>query len=455
LSKVIVFCIDGATFPLVKMLAMESAFMNVLYTTKRMGPLEVPLPASTSTGFPTFFTGKNLGKLGALSEHDLKNEPMFSTDYVQRTFLNGLSAVKGDALWDILDKEGMKTISFNVPVTYPAKEIDGIMISSFDTTGNAWSQPLDFAKELSDYWKPNDEITSTNDGDTARFWEDRLGKEINIASNLINEFEWDLALITFLQLDRIKHKVMGRYYSQYSARVLLERMYIKVFKAVVEVLQSAYNKYGIENVEFFIMSDHGFHITEKHFSINSFLYNKGWLKVNENADALIKNYPDAISTKAIDMEKTKVWTSGQGLVTINDHRFAGVVDDPDFVDEVKIALEGYQDPLSEINPIMEIRTKDEEWSGNINFMPDLICVPTMGFDIHTPNISRHVIIRNKPRENSPEGSYHYHNNGFYATSYRSTGQKSAHLLDLPPTILEALDVKIPKDFDGVPLPKSL
>ena len=63
--------------------------------------------------------------------------------------------------------------------------------------------------------------------------------------------------------------------------------------------------------------------------------------------------------------------------------------------------------------------------------------------------------KNMPALNSPEGSYHYYNNGYYATSFRSGGIKSEHLLDIPPTILEALDVKIPKDFDGKPLPKSL
>ena len=146
--------------------------------------------------------------------------------------------------------------------------------------------------------------------------------------------------------------MMGRYYSNYSCRVLLERMYIKVFKGVIETLRKAYEKYGRENVEFFIMSDHGFHITEKHLSINYLFYQKGWLKLkNPNADGLIKNYPDALSTKGIDMEKTKVWTSGQGLVTINDDRFGGVVDDPNFVNEVKTVLEGYQDILTEIHPI--------------------------------------------------------------------------------------------------------
>jgi len=430
--KVIVFCIDGCTFPFVNQLVMDSAFMNSVCTSSRYGPLEVPVPASTSVGF------------------------IFSNDYVQRSFLNGLKAVKGDALWDIVDKEDMKTISFNVPITYPAKEINGVMVSSFDSVGSMWTHPLEMANELKSFWEPTSEITSTNDGEVSKFWEDKLDNETEIASGLVTNFEWDLALIAFLQLDRIKHKMLARYYSDYAARVLIERMYIKIFRSVVNVLRKAYEKYGRENVTYFIMSDHGFHITEKHLSLNSLFYKKGWLKINNPAgEAVMNEYPDVLVSRNIDIKNTKVWTSGQGLVTINDERFSGVVDDPNFVDEVKQLIEDYTDPLSGIHIAKEVRTKEEEWSGDTLYMPDLVCVPTLGFELHTPNISSIPLRRNEPKLHSPEGSYHYYNNGFYATDFRDTGRHNANIYELAPTILEALGIKIPADMDSAPLPKSL
>ena len=453
--KTIVFCIDGCTFPFVEQLAMDSAFMNLVCSSTRYGPLEVPVPASTSVGFPTFFTGRNLGKIGAFQDHDL-GDKIFGEDYIQRAFLNGLKAVKGDALWDIVNREDMETISFNVPITYPAKEINGVMISSFDSVGNMWTHPIKMAQELKKFWEPTSEIQSVNDGEVAKFWEDRLQQETEIASGLVTNFDWDLSIIAFLQLDRVKHKMLARYYSDYSARVLIERMYIKIFKSVVTVLGKAYEKYGKENVTFFIMSDHGFHITEKHLGINCLFYKKGWLKVNNPAgEKVIDNYPEPLVSRNIDMEKTKVWTSGQGLVTINDERFTGVVDDPNFVDEVKLYLEEFTDPLTDINVVKEVRTKEEEWSGDTLYMPDLVCVPTLGFELHTPNISTITMRRNTPKITSPEGSYHYYNNGFYATDFRSTAKHSANIYELAPTILEALGIKIPADMDSAPLPKSL
>jgi len=325
MSKVLVFCLDGCTYDVVQ--NIESDFFKWLMENSRWGRLEVEVPPGTSIDFPVFFTGKNPAKIGNFIARK-KNQ-------VVESFAMGLRGIRGDALWDILDREEMKTISYNLPVTYPAKSINGIMISSFDSTGEDWVTPSGLKSQIVKLWRPENDLPDNKYLSGEEFFNfllDRLECELAIAKGLLANFEWDLALIGFLQLDRIQHQFLNG--PKYLCRVYVEEMYKQVGRACQILWETAKGK--AEDVQIFVVCDHGMRPTNSGFYINSWLHRNKLLSLPSTAARALEIYNDSkVNLEDIDFRRSKAWTCGLGGIVINDVKMGGLVESREREDILK------------------------------------------------------------------------------------------------------------------------
>jgi predicted AlkP superfamily phosphohydrolase/phosphomutase len=69
-------------------------------------------------------TGTNPGKHGVYGFLDLK-----PSSY--KVYFPNATHVKGETLWDVLGRKGKRSVVLNVPSTYPAREINGVLVSGF------------------------------------------------------------------------------------------------------------------------------------------------------------------------------------------------------------------------------------------------------------------------------------------------------------------------------------
>ena len=86
------------------------------------GELASTLPPVSATAWSSFMTGKNTGKHGIY-------------DFLQpregsyRFHLINSYTRRGKALWEILSEQGKRVVVINVPITYPSKPVNGVLIS--------------------------------------------------------------------------------------------------------------------------------------------------------------------------------------------------------------------------------------------------------------------------------------------------------------------------------------
>jgi len=438
MTKVLVFGLDGATFSVIKEVARDNIFFSKLFEECRYGELEVPLPATTSIGWPAFFTGKNPGKTG--------NYMINQKNSLVDSFSAGSRLIKGDCLWDILDREGLKSVIFNIPLTYPVKPINGVMISSFDSTGGNWCYPEQIKSQISQFWRP-EEFLSQNDEQFFSYFIRRLMNEEIIAQNLLLQSDWDCAIIGFLELDRIQHRFLNS--DDPLRKIYLKQIYDSVGRTCMNIWKSVQENIK-EDVKIFVVCDHGMRRTNSGFYMNSYFYRRGLLSLNNSIRRIINVYIDGgVILPKINFSKTKLWTIGLGGIVANDDRIDGLLSTSErreLLKKISNELINFVDPISQNHVFKDFKWREKLWKGKyLKWMPDMLAIPADGFEIHWTSVTGGLM---RTHDNYAD---HNHKDGFYATNTRSAEERTAHSLEMAPTILDVLGIKIPNDFDMKPL----
>ena len=130
MSKVCVIGLDGATFNVVDYLIGLRRLPNFsrLIDEGSRATLMSTRPPLTPAAWASFYTGTNPGKHGVVD---------FFRCSPGTYGLAPVSAqsVSGYPVWSIASDHGKRVCVYNVPLTYPAMPVNGIMISGMDAPG--------------------------------------------------------------------------------------------------------------------------------------------------------------------------------------------------------------------------------------------------------------------------------------------------------------------------------
>jgi len=125
-TRTCVIGLDGVPYSLLLELAERGTMPSLadLLKAGHLHRMKASLPEISSVSWTDFMTGTNSGEHGIFGFTDLK-----PGSYALR-FPNFLYA-KRETIWDILGKKVKKSIVLNQPSTYPARPLNGIMVSGF------------------------------------------------------------------------------------------------------------------------------------------------------------------------------------------------------------------------------------------------------------------------------------------------------------------------------------
>ena len=125
-GKAVGLGIDGMPYTLALNYA-ERGVMPRLAEVLREGSLrqmDTSYPEVSSVAWTSFMTGVNPAKHGIYGFLELKPG---TYEY----FFPDANFVKSPTLWDIAAKNGKKSVVINVPSTYPAKPVNGMLVAGF------------------------------------------------------------------------------------------------------------------------------------------------------------------------------------------------------------------------------------------------------------------------------------------------------------------------------------
>lgn len=496
-KKTLMLGIDAACWEYIDPLIKGGRLPNLeqLISEGISGYLRSTIPPITSVAWYSLITGVNPGKHGI---YDWGNKKTNSMEFTPVTATRG----SGVPFWTYLNKSGVRVGLFNVPMIYPAKEINGFMVTGLPDTPQFNEKtffPTDLYHDLKDrfcgfYVDDMLNILKQN-GIEDYFLCYKKVNELNtrIAIDLIKKYDVDIFLTNYLISDHLNHFAQDFSY--------VERAYEDVDSQL-----GAFRKY-FPDANFIIFSDHGSRRIHKTFLINKWLYEKGFLILDkkkyreltindlENVIAYVlqkkfvatglveklirkamryttiilkpliwkrmwavleKRYPELtdifLNKDDCDLSKTTAFCSVVGNIYFNKTNKGDAIIDTLKAELSKIRIEGSDRKLfSEVN-----RSSELYYGDKIADAPDILTYcgdSEYDLDINVYNFAK-----------NPEGLLRLQRSlggagdhtkmgilimsGYGFVKMPAEDRINASIMDVVPTLFALYDVPLSKDFDG-------
>ena len=284
--RTVIFGVDGLTFRILHPLIERGDLPNF----QRLGQrgceavLESKYPPVTPAAWTSLSTGLKPAKHGVYDfwEYEEAQQPGAARKSRVQTHRKG-----GKAIWNILSEYGKRVLVINVPLTYPAETVNGIMVSGYMTPSmnSDFTYPTTFKEELfrtvPDY-EIDVNLKSIFRGDMVE-GKKRLvdallhmtERRMDLTMHLLQEKPWDFCYVAFVGADRLQH-AMWQEISSLDARAT------EYYRLLDHSLGRILDQLGPDD-SLFVISDHGFQGVSTTFDINEFLLSRDLLRVSSNA----------------------------------------------------------------------------------------------------------------------------------------------------------------------------
>jgi predicted AlkP superfamily phosphohydrolase/phosphomutase len=435
-KRVLVIGLDGVPFSLLRGLLAEGKLPHLAELVKsgsfkRMNSVH---PCVSSVAWATYMTGKNPGKHNIYGFVDRFPESM-------EVFIPTSRDMAGKTLWEILSQAGKRVIVINVPVTFPPREVNGILISGFlCPTIDKISHPREVAGVLKEMGYRIDVDAWQARRDLDRFLEDlhlTLDKRVEAMFHFLEGEKWDFFQLHIMETDRLNHFLYGLWEEgnpQYAPE------FIKYYQKIDDFL-GRIGAWLDGDTRFIVLSDHGFCGMKKEVYLNHWLQREGWLKFQGEAPKSVKDIH----------QDTKVYSLIPGRIYVNlaGRESSGSVGFPDEYErvreEVGEALLGMSDPESGERIIEKVIKREDLYHGpHYNEAPDLVAIPRNGYDLKG-NLDKKELTYKGPLV----GMHTYDDAFLYVRDLEvRRGDNQFGVMDVMPTILKLMGVPLPEDLDG-------
>jgi predicted AlkP superfamily phosphohydrolase/phosphomutase len=503
MSKLLVIGLDGGSYDILLPLMAQGHMpqLSALLAQSSWGRLASTIPPFTAAAWSTFATGRNPGQHGVLS---FQKRDRFHYHAPITGYINGRQLT--NTLWEIISRAGKRVVVVNVPVSYPPRAVNGIMITGMMTPPNVpnFTYPPELAAELPGYRIDVDFIRT---GDEFRQHNFPTKKEMladiqavtqirtQTCLRLIKEEEWDFFMTVYTGTDRLFHF----FWDDLTAMLLAGQpelvdpeihvgllAYFTQLDAAIGNLVAASGP----DTRLLLMSDHGFGPSpSRRFYVNVWLEQMGLLQPKKTQPktglsywrlrvgrtqllkAVLRRLLSAQAQERLskiargDMQNSDIeWVEtrayfvpvyfhicGIELNTAGNHS-QGIIDTEEVYEAVReqiiSAAQHVCDPVSGEAVIQAAYRREEIYSGPYTAeFPDIILVLNpdyfgMGSLAGSQLVEAHESLR--PGEHRADGIFAAHGPAVHPQA----DLPGLQLADVAATILYLLDVPVPTSFDG-------
>ena len=272
------------------------------------GRLMSTVPPITVPAWMAMMTSQDPGMLGI---YGFRNR---ATHAYEDTFTVNAAHVKAPTVWNLLSRQRLRSIVMGVPLTYPPKPLNGVLVGCFLTPDNnaAFTYPPEFQSRLNslaggEYIIDVKEFRNDNKRETLAQIEVMTERRFNAFRNTVAQEDWDFAMMVEMGPDRLHH-AFWRYFDPEH------RLYVKG-NEFEDVVHKYYLRMDTEigrtvdalpsGTSVIVVSDHGAKRMVGAVCINEFLMREGYLT--------LKSYPSAptrLKPDMVDWSRTTAWGDG-------------------------------------------------------------------------------------------------------------------------------------------------
>ena len=428
-QKVIVLGIDGVPCSLLRRFAAEGIMPHLadLGAKGTLTEMTASIPEVSSTSWSTFMTGVNPGRHGIYGFMELQKG-----SYKWR-FPNSTD-VRSETLWDIAGKHNRKSVVLNVPSTYPAREINGILTAGFVALD---LKKATYPESAYDYLKSIDYIMDVN-AQKAKESLEALASEIDktfetrkkAISHFLNTDDWSLFIGVITETDRLHHYLWVALEDESHPQ---HDFFINFYRKLDAFIGEMYQKVK-DNMPFIMLSDHGFTTIKKEIYLNTWLKEQGYLKFRKETPDSMEDMHE--QSKAFVLDPSRIYIHLKGKYP------SGSVDPRDYETiRNKLKDELVSLTVNDEKVIKDVLFKEEIYSGNlVEEAPDLVALAHEGYDLKGALNKPHVF-----GNGFLTGGHTRENALFYIN--RDITAKDINIIDVGPTIISLLGIE-ESNFDG-------
>lgn len=484
--RLLIIGLDGATFDVLGPMMDRGLMPNLraLVASGCAGPLASTKPPITPAAWTTFMTGKGPGRHGIIDF--LRYDPA-----ADRLSFNNHIEIREKTIWEILSEKGVRVGSINVPMTYPPREVNGFMISGFDTPSVDldFTFPRDLKDEIlrryPDYTHEKKWARKALGGDklfreNLEYINQSFDRGCELARFCGDRYGWDVMMVLFKLVDNLQHKTW-RYLDPRTAPSFPRRAewtaqcFARLDHAIGQLADLARSR----DATILMMSDHGHGSLEGKAQPNLLLAQWGYLSLRSRLARartrgtimlnrlLGRKNGFTVASHALDGELAVDWSRTQACVlhagiygflylNLRGRQKRGIVEPHEYDrvrDEIREMLlsarcRDAQGRQIEIFP--EVHRSEELYGCDRSehpWLPDLLLVPAAGLAV-VKKIRGFSPVRWMPLRRM-EGTHRV--DGIFVASgpgVRAGERVRAGIADVAPTILAGLGLPVPADMEG-------
>jgi predicted AlkP superfamily phosphohydrolase/phosphomutase len=324
------------------------------------------IPEVSSVAWSSVITGVNPGEHGVFGFTDV------APGTYRMTFPN-FGNLKAKPFWE--RKDCGRSAVINVPTTFPAREMNGVLIAGFvalDLERATFPRSLVPTLQEMDYRVDVDSQKAHKSLDFfLRDLDKTLQARIDVYRHLWHKEDWETFVLVFTGTDRLAHFLWDAYEDETHKH---HEAFVNHFQQIDQVIGEIAQELRQDDV-LIMLSDHGFERLKRNVYVNYLLREEGFLSFKMGASPSLKTIAD--NTKAFALDPGRIYVHlkekyPQGSVKAEE-RETVINDLIAFFDSV--SLEGEK-------VIKHIYRGEELYAGSqLNRAPDLVLLSRSGYNL--------------------------------------------------------------------------
>ncbi len=432
-KKVAIIGLDGVPFSLLEYLFDSGLMPNLADLAKHgtFSKMTTSLPAVSSVAWSSFMTGNNPGEHGIFGFTELKRDEITLR-------LPSFDDIRRPAIWHICD--GLNSIVVNLPFTYPARPLRGVLISG--VVAPIFERAV-YPQSLVDW------LRSTNyrtDVDTirARYDTEILFRDLFNTMNtheevmfaLMSRQPWDLFIGVITGTDRLHHFLFDACIDSSHPR---HRDCIDYYRRIDHFFGQLRQKVGA-GTKLIVLSDHGFTSLKTCVQLNYVLKTLGYLRYTRTDPQSINDvHADSM---AFALDPTRLYINSRERFkkgALNAHAASEVRarlrEDLKRLHVSDVGIRDGADAQDNAPLFADVLFKEEIYHGDcLDIAPDLVVIPTRGYDVKAS------VGANAPTNGDIFTGMHTHDDAFLIISEASSAERlpEVGISDVAGLIIDAL-----------------
>ncbi len=438
--RMVVLAIDGTPYSLLRRLMEEGVMPNYARlvgngTFTRMYSTQ---PTVSSVAWTAFMCGKDPGGTNIFGFTDL-----FPGSY--QLDIPDSTRIKSKLIWEHLSDAGKRSITMGVPISYPTRPINGVMVGCFlsPKLDKAVHPPeyLELLKRI-DYRLDTDAWLARDD--LHKFWAELnvvFDRRRDTMLHFIDHEEWDVLMFHFMETDRMMHFMIDQFEKgeePWAGR------FREFFGRIDQLIGDIEMRITGED-ELMILSDHGFCPLKYEVYPNRVLYEEGLLKFKSWPPKSIMDIDEG--SRAFVMDPARIYVNVKGrypMGTVEPEARARVADEV-----AQLLTENLVDPETGEKMVANVHRRDDIYSGpHVENGPDIVLEPKWGYDFKGAVNKETMTGRTALCGMHTYEDAHLYVRGRQLGMPGSGPEGKPAIQDVAPTMLAMLGLKVPDEMTG-------